>query len=145
MLITPEEGKRVEEEYIKRLRAGAERDIAVEAVIRLSRFEQFGLEPEEIAEVLNYAEYVVNATDEGRAIILPKSVPIDLNRLLDFAFIGAKEILKHPTPSIRADAEKFVEPIERQFWKEERQKTKRKNKGRTKNAGKQSADGERKN
>lgn len=145
MLITPEEGKKVEEEYIRRLRAGAERDIAVEAVIRLSRFERFGLEPEEIAEALNYAEYVVNATDEGRAIILPKSVPIDLNRLLDFAFIGAKEILKHPTPGILADAEKFVEPIERQFWEEERQKTKKKSKRGKKNAGKQSVDGERKN
>lgn len=139
MLVTPEEGKAVEEEYIRRLRMGAQRDIAVEAVIRLSRFEQFGLEPKEIAEVLDYAEYVVNATDEGRAIILPKSVPINLNRILDFAIIGANEILKHPAPGICADAEEFVEAIENRFWEEKRQKAKSK-RGK-KNAGKQPADG----
>lgn len=72
---------------------------------RLAAYEDTGLEPEEITEYLNATDEYVEASEEGRLIVLPCKVG-DTVWQVHPSYCGARQVTYHSVSGIVEDLEK---------------------------------------
>lgn len=120
MLISPEEGAMVAQRYEAQLRAGSERDILVEAVIRLSEFERLGVDPDELCDFV--AEFW-EALEQDRVIVVPEQdrlLGVTAPVLMRLAKAGAEAAKNSPDAGLRKDARTFLNAIKGTFRRKKR-------------------------
>lgn len=120
MLISPEEGAMVAQRYEAQLRAGSERDILVEAVIRLSEFERLGLDPDEVCDFVLEAW---EAFEQDRLIVVPEKdrlLGVTAPALMRLAKAGAEAAKNSPDAGLRKDARTFLNAIKGTFRRKKR-------------------------